>query len=66
MENRLSPVLWDTQFQTAVAQADVEDRQKQTFYNDIAFSVQGGGEFVISTTRPELLPACVAVSAHPQ
>ena len=66
VENRLSPVLWDTQFQTAVAQADVEDRQKQTFYNDIAFSVQGGGEFVISTTRPELLPACVAVSAHPE
>ena len=66
VENRLSPVLWDTQFQTAVAQADVEDRQKQTFYNDITFKVQGGGEFVISTTRPELLPACVAVSAHPE
>ena len=65
-ENRLSPVLWDTQFQTAVAQADVEDRQRPTFYNDIAFRVQGGGEFVISTTRPELLPACVAVSAHPE
>ena len=66
VENRLSPVLWDTQFQTAVAQADVEDRQKQTFYNDISFNIQGGGEFVISTTRPELLPACVAVAAHPK
>ena len=66
VENRLSPVLWDTQFQTAVAQADIEDRQKQGFYHDIAFSVEGGEEFVISTTRPELLPACVAVSAHPK
>ena len=64
-ENRLSPALWDTQFQTAVAQADVEDRQRQIFYNDIAFSLQEGEEFIISTTRPELLPACVAVSAHP-
>ena len=66
VENRLSPVLWDTQFQTAVAQADVEDRQRKTFYNDIAFKVKGGGGFVISTTRPELLPACVAVAAHPK
>ena len=65
VENRLSPVLWDTQFQTAVAQADVEDREKNTFYNDILFQVEQGGEFVISTTRPELLPACVAVAAHP-
>ena len=66
VENRSSPVLWDTQFQTAVAQADVEDREQKTFYNDIAFSVPGEGEFVISTTRPEMLPACVAVVAHPE
>ena len=66
VENRLSPVLWDTQFQTAVAQADVEDREKESFYNDIAFQVIGGGGFVISTTRPELLPACVAAAAHPE
>jgi len=66
VENRFSPVLWDTQFQTAVAQADVEDREKNTFYNDISFCVPGGKSFVISTTRPELLPACVAVVAHPE
>ena len=66
VENRSSPVLWDTQFQTAVAQADVEDREQKTFYNDIVFKVLGGGEFVISTTRPEMLPACVAVVAHPK
>jgi len=66
VENRPSPVLWDTQFQTAVAQADVEDREKQGFYHDIVFSVKGGAGFVISTTRPELLPACVAAAAHPE
>jgi len=67
VENRLSPVLWDTQFQTAVAQADVEDREKNTFYHDIIFEMaEGEGSFTISTTRPELLPACVAVVAHPE
>ncbi len=65
-ESRLSPALWDTQFQTAVAQADIEDRKQKGFYHDIAFCVEGGGEFAVSTTRPELLPACVAVAAHPE
>ena len=66
LENRLEPVFWDTQFQTAVAQADMEDRKKEGFYHDIKFKVQGGGELTISTTRPELLPACVALTAHPE
>ena len=65
--SRRSPVFWDTQFQTAVAQADMEDRLVKGFYYDIKFKVQGSQkeEFVISTTRPELLPACVAIAAHP-
>ena len=66
LENRLEPVFWDTQFQTAVAQADMEDREREGFYHDIQLKVQGGGEVVISTTRPELLPACVALAAHPE
>ena len=67
VENRHTPVFWDTQFKTAVAQADMEDRTKQGFYHDIKFQVQGEKKgFVISTTRPELLPACVAVAAHPE
>lgn len=66
VENRLSPVLWDTQFQTAVAQADVEDRSQKGFFHFIAFTVEGGGEFAVASTRPELLPACVAVAAHPK
>ena len=65
VENRFAPVLWDVSFQTAVAQADIEDRPKQGFYHDIKFQVKDGKDFVISTTRPELLAACVAVAAHP-
>ena len=67
IKNQFSPVLWDTQFQTAVAQADIEDREQKGFYHDIRFQLTSGTEsFVISTTRPELLPACVAVAAHPE
>ena len=71
VENRFSPVYWDTQFQTAVAQADIEDREREGFYHNIVFQLLGQGSqkqgpsLVISTTRPELLPACVALVAHP-
>ncbi len=60
-----SPTMWDVGFQTALAQADVEDREKPGAYHDIRFAVEGGGSFTIATTRPELLVACIAVVAHP-
>lgn len=60
-----SPTMWDVGFQTALAQADIEDRDKPGAYHDIRFAVEGGGSFTISTTRPELLVACIAVVAHP-
>jgi len=61
-----APTMWDVDFQTAVAQAEVQDRPKQGHFHDIEFGVEGSAEtFVISTTRPELLPACVGVTAHP-
>ena len=60
-----TPTLWDTTFRTAVAQAECEDREASGFFHDLRFGVEGGGEFVISTTRPELLAACIAVVAHP-
>jgi valyl-tRNA synthetase len=60
-----APTMWDVDFQTAVAQAEVEDRPTRGAFHDIAFRVEGGGEFVIATTRPELLAACVGVTAHP-
>jgi valyl-tRNA synthetase len=61
-----APTMWDVDFQTAVAQAELEDRPKKGAFHDIEFGVEGtGASFVISTTRPELLPACVGVTAHP-
>ena len=61
-----APSLWDTTFQTAVAQAELEDRERPGAYHDIAFHRPDGGDpIVISTTRPELLVACVALVAHP-
>ena len=61
-----APFMWDVDFQMAVAQAEVEDRERPGAYHDIAFGVEGSERsFVISTTRPELLAACVGVTAHP-
>ena len=62
-----APFMWDVDFQMAVAQAEVEDRPRPGAYHDIEFGVEGGARgFVISTTRPELLAACVGVTAHPE
>ena len=61
-----APTMWDTDFNSAVAQAEVEDREIPGAYHDIRFAIQGSQqEFIISTTRPELLAACIAVVAHP-
>ncbi len=54
------PTLWDVTFGTAVAQAELEDRERPGAYHRIRF-----GDFAVETTRPELLPACVALVAHP-
>jgi valyl-tRNA synthetase len=48
-----------------VAQAEVEDRSVKGAFHELRFGVEGGGSFVIATTRPELLPACVGVAGHP-
>jgi len=64
--NAESATMWDVDFKTALAQADIEDRPKTGNYHDIRFGIEEGGEFTISTTRPELLVACVAVVAHPE
>jgi valyl-tRNA synthetase len=60
-----APTLWDIDFQTAIAQAEVEDRPHEGAMHDIAFAVDGAEPITIATTRPELLPACVGVAAHP-
>jgi valyl-tRNA synthetase len=61
-----APTMWDVDFQCAVAQAEVEDRDLPGAYHKIEFAVEGeDASFVIATTRPELLAACVGVTAHP-
>jgi valyl-tRNA synthetase len=61
-----APTLWDIDFQTAVAQAELEDRERPGAMHKVRFpSADGGLEALIETTRPELIPACVAVLAHP-
>ncbi len=60
-----APTLWDVTFRTAVAQAELEDREQPGAYHRIAFTRPGGDPVHIETTRPELLAACVALVAHP-
>ncbi|MPV38176.1 valine--tRNA ligase [Georgenia subflava] len=60
-----APGLWDVTFQTAVAQAELEARDYPGHYHKVAFHKPDGSPVHIETTRPELLPACVALIAHP-
>jgi valyl-tRNA synthetase len=60
-----APTLWDIDFKTAVAQAELEDREMPGAYHRIKFKL-GPDRFIeVDTTRPELIPACVALVAHP-
>ncbi len=60
------PVLWDVDFQTAVAQAELTDKERPSAYHHLNFRVDDTDtNLVVATTRPELLPACVAVVVHP-
>ena len=61
-----APTMWDVDFQTAVAQAEIEDREIEGTYDRIAFTREdGSGSLEIETSRPELIPACVALVANP-
>lgn len=61
-----APTLWDVDFRTAVAQAELEDREMPGAYHRVRFAIRdGSGHVEIETTRPELIPACVALVAHP-
>jgi len=60
-----APTLWDVTFRTAVAQAELTDKEQDSAYHRVAFHRGGGETIEIDTTRPELLAACVALVAHP-
>ena len=60
-----APSLWDVTFRTAVAQAELEDRDRPGTYHKLIFHAADGSDVQIATTRPELLVSCVALVAHP-
>ena len=68
-----APTIWCPDCETAISQVEQEDEDTETLFNDIAFDLVADSEgpitwdetFTISTTRPELLPACVSVFVHP-
>ena len=60
------PILWCPEDRTALAQADVEDLERTSKLHEIEFPCAARGQRLsIATTRPELLPACVALYRHP-
>ncbi|MDG2261653.1 MAG: valine--tRNA ligase [Actinomycetota bacterium] len=62
-----APTIWDVSFQSAVAQAEIEEKELPGAFHRIPFRFSdGSGQVEIETTRPELLPACVALVAHPE
>ncbi|POH58864.1 valine--tRNA ligase [Arthrobacter glacialis] len=60
-----APTLWDVTFRTAVAQAELEDREMPGAYYRYPFYAEDGTKIYIETTRPELLAACSALVANP-
>ena len=63
------PTLWCCECQTAIAQAELEDKEQETFFTTLKFFVNDNGKEIvlpIATTRPELLGACVGVFVNPK
>jgi valyl-tRNA synthetase len=60
-----APTIWCTECHTGLAQADLNDLEQESEFLTLAFGLEDGGTLAIATTRPELLPACVAVFVHP-
>ncbi len=62
----VAPTMWDVDFRTAVSQAEMEDRERPSAYHRVRFELlDAEGAIDIETTRPEMLPSCVALVAHP-
>ncbi|MCK4265049.1 valine--tRNA ligase [Candidatus Babeliales bacterium] len=65
IEQKEEPSLYCTTCRTSVAQAELDSQEISTTFNDIEFETEDGEKLTISTTRPELLPACVAIFFNP-
>ncbi len=64
---RVAPTLWDVDYQMAISQAELEDREQPSAYYRLVFALASGeGVIEIDTTRPELLASCVAIVTHPE
>jgi valyl-tRNA synthetase len=62
---REAPTIWCSECRTAIAQAELNDLERESEFVTLAFTLENGAALPIATTRPELLPACVAVFVHP-
>ena len=60
-----SPVLWCTECQTSIAQAELETKECETTFNYLNFETPIGN-LLIATTRPELLAGCVSIFINPE
>ncbi len=63
---KLAPAIWCPECRTAIAQAELNDLDRQSEFVTLDFKLAGGATLPIATTRPELLAACVAIFVHPQ
>ncbi|MCK4976864.1 MAG: class I tRNA ligase family protein, partial [Anaerolineales bacterium] len=63
---REAPAIWCPECSTAIAQAELQDLDRESEFVFLDFRVDNGNSLPIATTRPELLPACVAIFVHPQ
>jgi len=61
-----APTIWCPECQTAIAQAELDDLERETTFYTLAFKLENGDTLPIATTRPELLAACVSVFVHPE
>lgn len=61
-----APTIWCPECRTAIAQAELNDLERVSEFVTLAFTREDGSTLSIATTRPELLPACVAVFVHPE
>jgi valyl-tRNA synthetase len=60
-----APSIWCPERSTAIAQAELAELERESVFYTLAFRLESGETLPIATTRPELLPACVAVFVHP-